>query len=583
MKFINIDKVPTQLELDASDTEVTGKIALNTSAFVRLDDLEQPRLGGKFVTIYSETITDRGTTQVDRIITDLNQDNEISLEEYFEGYKQSLGTYTANSSVNHTRGPGSAIINSTGTLDLNVDGGSLFVNTTATSSAEGGGTIWSSLRANGGLKSSSFKYNFIADRGNFSITSNLPPFNDTVTSGENGLTYDLYTYDFNVIGREPIKRGGVISGNSTDTIFLEEAGTYTLEVTPNYLIVQNGTTALIKRGINPARAIARTVTDEYSGGFSWEFEPFVTIDNSIPTNTVPIAVDDEVTTNQDIAVAIDVLANDSDPDEDAISIQTFDATSAKGGSITLDDNGTSENLGDDSLVYTPPTGFSGNDSFTYTISDGIDTATATVDVTVEANNPPGSVDDRVVTIDFDADDLAAGTIITDQYEGISISSSTEFGAMLFDTNNITGGDFDLSATDLGNVLIISEDGDSTDPDDNAAGGTISIKFDQLARITSVGLLDIDEEGSSIAFFDDDSNLLEAVEIENLGDNSFQELAFDITDVSRMEVHLAGSGALTGFDFILSSADPTFSQVSAFDDSLSDSGDIFNGTTSVEPF
>ncbi len=39
-------------------------------------------------------------------------------------------------------------------------------------------------------------------------------------------------------------------------------------------------------------------------------------------------------------------------------------------------------------------------------------------------------------------DLAAGTIITDQYEGISISSSTEFGAMLFDTNKITGGDFE---------------------------------------------------------------------------------------------------------------------------------------------
>ncbi len=74
--------------------------------------------------------------------------------------------------------------------------------------------------------------------------------------------------------------------------------------------------------------------------------------------------------------------------------------------------------------------------------------------------------DELFKIDFDAGDLAAGTIISDQFEGISISSSSEFGAMLFDTNNITGEDFDLSATDLGNVLIISEDGDSIDPDDN---------------------------------------------------------------------------------------------------------------------
>ena len=191
--------------------------------------------------------------------------------------------------------------------------------------------------------------------------------------------------------------------------------------------------------------------------------------------------------------------------------------------------------------------------------------------------------DELFKIDFDAGDLAAGTIISDQFEGISISSSSEFGAMLFDTNNITGEDFDLSATDLGNVLIISEDGDSIDPDDNAAGGTISIEFDRLARITGVGLLDIDKEGSSIAFFDDDSNLLEAVEIENLGDNSFQELTFDVTDVSRMEINLAGSGALTGLDFILPSADPTFSKIYTFGDSLSDPGNIFNLTTSVQPF
>ena len=70
----------------------------------------------------------------------------------------------------------------------------------------------------------------------------------------------------------------------------------------------------------------------------------------------------------------------------------------------------------------------------------------------------------------------------------------------------------------------------------------------------------------IAFFDDDSNILKAVEIENLGDNSFQELALNVMDVARMEINLAGSGALTGFDFILPSADSTF-----------------NTTTSVEPF
>ncbi|MDJ0902578.1 MAG: SGNH/GDSL hydrolase family protein [Xenococcus sp. MO_188.B8] len=191
--------------------------------------------------------------------------------------------------------------------------------------------------------------------------------------------------------------------------------------------------------------------------------------------------------------------------------------------------------------------------------------------------------DELFKIDFDAGDLAAGTIITDQFEGISISSSSDFGAMLFDTNNITGEDFDLSATDWGNVLIISEDGDSSDPDDNAVGGTISIKFDQLASINSVGLLDIDEEGSLITLFDDDSNILEVIEIENRGDNSFQEIAFNVTDVSRMEIHLAGSGAVTGLDFRLPKKVPTFSKIYVFGDSLSDPGNIFNYTTSLQSF
>ncbi len=151
-------------------------------------------------------------------------------------------------------------------------------------------------------------------------------------------------------------------------------------------------------------------------------------------------------------------------------------------------------------------------------------------------------------IDFNAGNLAAGTVITDQFEGVKISSSSEFGVMLFDTNNVTGEDFDLSATELGKVLIISEDGDSNDPDDKATGGTISIEFDQLVEVTNVGLLDIDEEGSFINLFDD-LNLIKTVEIANLGDNSFQELSLNATDVARIDINLAGSAALTGLDFI----------------------------------
>lgn len=158
-----------------------------------------------------------------------------------------------------------------------------------------------------------------------------------------------------------------------------------------------------------------------------------------------------------------------------------------------------------------------------------------------------------VTVDFEGDDLAAGTIISDQYDdlGLTISTSTEFDAMLFDTNNPTGEDFDLAAADLGNVLIISEDGDISDPDDNAHGGNLTFEWDTSVDITGVDLLDIDEPGSSITFFDDNSHEIATLEIPELEDNGFQQLGFDVENVARMDIFLAGSGAVTAVDFISS--------------------------------
>ena len=91
------------------------------------------------------------------------------------------------------------------------------------------------------------------------------------------------------------------------------------------------------------------------------------------TNSPPIAFNDTAATNVDTSVAIDVLANDTDADGDALSVQSF-------GQAT---NGTVVENPDGTLSYTPNAGFSGDDSFTYIVSDGIDEdAPATVTVTV---------------------------------------------------------------------------------------------------------------------------------------------------------------------------------------------------------
>lgn len=89
-------------------------------------------------------------------------------------------------------------------------------------------------------------------------------------------------------------------------------------------------------------------------------------------NAPPKAEDDARTTNVDTLVNVNVLANDSDPEGDTLTIQAF----TQGSHGTVVQNGST-------LDYTPASGFTGPDTFTYTINDSEgNTSTATVTITV---------------------------------------------------------------------------------------------------------------------------------------------------------------------------------------------------------
>ncbi|MCC5639939.1 cadherin-like domain-containing protein [Nostoc sp. CHAB 5844] len=89
-------------------------------------------------------------------------------------------------------------------------------------------------------------------------------------------------------------------------------------------------------------------------------------------NEAPIARNDSATTTDIQPVIINVLANDTDPDSNPLTINSF-TNPTRGNLVRNNDN---------TFTYTPQIGFSGTDSFTYTISDGNLTATATVNLTV---------------------------------------------------------------------------------------------------------------------------------------------------------------------------------------------------------
>ena len=97
----------------------------------------------------------------------------------------------------------------------------------------------------------------------------------------------------------------------------------------------------------------------------------------------PVARDDALTVNEDGSGRIELRSNDSDANNDVLTIRVF----------TQPSNGTVVKNPDGTFTYTPDAGFNGSDSFTYTLTDGLFTDTATVAVTVTPVNddPEGTI------------------------------------------------------------------------------------------------------------------------------------------------------------------------------------------------
>lgn len=101
-----------------------------------------------------------------------------------------------------------------------------------------------------------------------------------------------------------------------------------------------------------------------------------------PANRSPVAVADAAATAEGSPVTVNVLANDTDPDGDLLSVVA----------VGVPLNGTVV-VAAGKAVYTPRAGYAGSDSFSYTVSDGKGgTATGSVYVTVNAASAAGLAD-----------------------------------------------------------------------------------------------------------------------------------------------------------------------------------------------
>ncbi|MFC1810159.1 tandem-95 repeat protein [Patescibacteria group bacterium] len=289
--------------------------------------------------------------------------------------------------------------------------------------------------------------------------------------------------------------------------------------------------------VNPTTGVVTYTPDaDYNGSDSFTY----TIDDNdgatsnVATVTItindvndpPVANDDTASTNEDVAVDIDVPANDTDIDG------TVDLTT-----VTIvdhpTDGGVSVNPTTGVVTYTPDLNYNGSDSFTYTIDDddGATSNTATVTINIGAVvDPPTANDDSATTnedtpVDIDVpandtdpdgtiDDATVAIVDLPSDGGVSVNPTTGVVTYTPDLNyngsdsftytvNDNDGNISNVATvtitinDVNDPPVANNDSDSTDEDtpvivDVPANDT---DVDGTVDLTTVAIVDDPAHGS----------------------------------------------------------------------------------------
>ncbi|MFW9733992.1 tandem-95 repeat protein, partial [Vibrio parahaemolyticus] len=195
--------------------------------------------------------------------------------------------------------------------------------------------------------------------------------------------------------------------------------------------------------VNPDGSVTYTPNDNYHGTDSFTYivtsggvseSTTVSVDVT-PVNDAPVAKDDIATTQEDTAVTIDVLSNDTDVDGDKLSIESVSVPKEQGTVEVVDGK----------LVFTPAENFNGDAEITYTVTDGALTDQATVKVTVNAVNDTPVVESNI-----------ADQTLAEDFTPYTIDLNTAFS----DVDNVDG-ELTFSVSGNSNIQVAIVNGIAT--------------------------------------------------------------------------------------------------------------------------
>ncbi len=259
--------------------------------------------------------------------------------------------------------------------------GAISVASVGSSSDRVDSALNSVLTANSAPLASNDKLTVNEDSGTTTVSAATGLLSNDTDSNLDALTITSYSIS-GVSG--PFVLGSPTTITGVGSITINADGSYSFTPLANY----NGT-------VPP---ISYTVSDGKGGSSTAVLSITVA-----PVNDAPQPVNDTATTPEDTPISKNILANDTDPDGDALTVTQFSFQS-NGSTVTYSASSTTRSILDSSgnaigtiqitsngnYTFTPASNWNGVvPTITYTVSDGTTTATATLALTVTtANDAP---------------------------------------------------------------------------------------------------------------------------------------------------------------------------------------------------